>query len=552
MNTKILCLAFPKIHLAAPKENASVLEKLIIEAEHKDVDLLLFPPLTLTGDELGEFYRHPTISQGSKEVLSYLASLSKMPVFIGLPLLIEDRIFSVMAFIEDGAIKGYIPLSSKEKAFSDPLLFPRDLLADTELYKLSIYLDDSFSSPNKKEKIIRTLVKKSEEQDQPLVYMSCPESYSVSGGIHSSSHLLFGKGKVSHRGKWSSELIALELPVKRGAIELQSYPTQKEIKTPTSLPFLFSNKQVYEELLQLQARAYGNKLKRTGASHSLIGVSGGLDSTWALIATLHAHLEMDLPIENIHPIIMPGFGSSEDTMTSALDLLDSLGLEPQIISIDKSVMQHFEDIGHDSNNTNVVYENAQARERTQILMDLANSYNGLVVGTGDMSEIALGWSTYNADQMSMYGLNAGIPKTLIQDLILWYAKKKGGPLEKALMHILDRPISPELLPPDKDGEILQKTEELIGKYEITDFILYYSLQYCSISQIDNLMVEAFGTLTKEERKDHLSRFYKRFINQQFKRTASPDGVKLTEPSLVGFKMASDLSTIDFIKEIQNL
>lgn len=552
MNNTSVCLAFPEIHLAAPDRNAPLLQELIIQAQKKKADLLIFPPLSLTGDGLGEFYRHPTILEGSKKTLSSLSEHAILPTFIGLALQIENRLFSVMALIQEKKIKGFIPIYSKECVFSDPLLFPKNLLPNKELYQLCLYLDDAFSTPDKKEEILGSLAEQSKKENHPLLYMSCSESYSISGGIHSSSFFVFDKGEIVAWDKWSSKLVCLELPLEKGTLEVLSYESGKKNKSFSALPFLSQNFDLYEDLLDHQARAYGYKLKRTGSSHSILGVSGGLDSTWALIAALRAHEIMGFAKEHIHPIILPGFGSTEDTMLSAQDLLDALGLKAQIISIDKAVVQHFEDIGHDPDKKDIVYENAQARERTQILMNLANKYHGLVIGTGDMSEIALGWSTYNGDQMSMYGLNAGLPKTLIQDLILWYARKEGGKLEKALMHILGRPISPELLPPDNKGIVLQKTEELIGKYEITDFILYYSLQYYSLGQIDRLMAKAFRSLTKKERKEHLSRFYKRFINQQFKRTASPHGVKLTEPSLVGFEMASDLSAIDFLKEIENL
>lgn len=553
MNHITICLAFADIQLAAPDKNALAHQELIINALDKKAALLLFPPLSLTGDGLGEFYRQPTILEGSKKALSSLTKLASLPTFIGLPMQLEDRLFSVMALIDQGEIKGYIPLSSKDKAFSDPLLFPKNLYPDKELYKLSIYLDDSFSYPSKNKDVIALFKEESKKTDAPLLYLSCPESYSISGGIHSSSYILWHKEETIATDLWSDELITLEVALEKGSLELFSYkPKKNNNQTFSSTPFLSPNFKGYQELLSHQAKAYGNKLLRTGSSHSIIGISGGLDSTWALIATLQAHRKMNLPLDHIHPIVLPGFGSSEDTMSSALDLLDALALKAEIISIDKAVLQHFEDLGHDPEEKNIVYENAQARERTQILMNLANKYHGLVVGTGDMSEIALGWSTYNGDQMSMYGINAGLPKTLIQDLILWYAKKEGGKLEKALRHILGRPISPELLPPDPKGEILQKTEDLIGKYEIIDFILYYSLQHYPIYQIEKLMAQAFGGVSKKERKEHLARFYKRFINQQFKRTASPHGIKLTHPSLVGFEMASDLNASDFIKEIENL
>lgn len=547
---KKLCLAFPKIHLAAPIHNIPILMSLMEDAHQQHGDLLLFPPLSLTGDGLGELYHYPTLLEAAQRALEHFVHVP-IPMLIGLPMKVENKLFSVMAFIQDGEIKGYIPLSSKDRLFSDPLLFPRELLADPHILHLSIYLDDHFSIPGKESAIRAHLLKASSLKTQPLLYLSCPESFSISGGIHASRYSFFSKEK-SIEGCWSPELVILELPLEEGETQISSFPALKMEKEFSPLPFLDPSKKSYEELLTHQSRAYAYKLQRSGSKHSLIGISGGLDSTWALIAAIHAHDWLGIPRDHIHPIVMPGFGSSEDTMYSSLQLLRAFDLKPEIISINRAVLQHFEDIGHDPQITDLVYENSQARERTQILMDLANKYHGLVIGTGDMSEIALGWSTYNGDQMSMYGLNAGMPKTLIQDLIDWYAHKENGPIKAALLHILARPISPELLPPDPQGKITQKTEDFLGRYEITDFILHSFLWRTSLFEIDRRLEKAFPSLSKADRKEHLLRFFSRFIQQQFKRTASPHGVRLSEPSLIGFDMASDLSPEDFIKEIQCL
>lgn len=542
-----LGIAYPDITLAAPRENLSILEKILDEAENQDVDLLFFPPLTLTGDGLGEMNRHPDLLDGCKEAVETLTK-RPFPYLLGLPIKEEERLFSVMAAIEQGKLLGYIPLTSKEKVFSDPLLFPKANLPYRDLFEISVLLDDGFSTPDQQQEIIQTC----KDHQGLTLYLSCPQSYTTSGGVHSARYLLLEDGDVIAKGQWEEGLVLLDLPVKKGSLKVESYQKIIKERAFSPYPFLSSQPAVYEELLLHQAKAYAYRLKRTYSKHSIIGISGGLDSTWALVAAIHAHREAGLPLENIHAVVLPGFGSSEDTMRSALDLLEALKIKPQIISIEKAVMGHFGDIGHDPENRNVVYENAQARERTQILMNLANAYNGLVIGTGDMSEIALGWSTYNGDQMSMYGINAGIPKTLIQDLILWYARREGGELAKALLHILGRPISPELLPPDKEGEIVQKTEEIIGKYEVIDFILYYTLKFTPIKEIFLLMEKAFPSLSREDIKENLLRFYKRFVTQQFKRTASPHGVKLTEPSLVDFDMASDLNSLTFVKEIESL
>lgn len=527
-------LAFPNIKLGQVQDNKKIIQNLIDQGQ--EAKLIVFPPLSLTGDGLGSLFSYPPLLEENLKEIKNLES--QVPLLIGLALAADEKVFSVMAYMDQGKIQGYFPLKSKEEVFADPLLFPQELLADIELFDLDLYMDDNFRIPN-------------EEINLPAsgsLYISSPQSYSISGGIQTGSYLYKGEEKLS--GDFKEGLVQLELELDRGELKIRSFEKNEDyIDSP--LPFLRKDRD-YERVLDYQARAYGSKLIRTGLSHSLIGVSGGLDSTWALIAAKRAHELMGLPQENIHCIVMPGFGSSEDTMDSALGLLEELDFEPEIISIDAAVMQHFKDLNHDPEVLDLVYENSQARERTQILMDLANKYHGLVIGTGDMSEIALGWSTYNGDQMSMYGINASLPKTLIKDLIYWYALKSHEGLKARLLHILGRPISPELLPPDKDGAIVQKTEEVVGRYEIIDLILYNFLKNKSIKEIDKKLEKHYPQLSKEERKDNLLNFFRRFVYQQFKRTASPDGVRLTDPSLLDFDMAGDLDPGYFIREIEKL
>ncbi|NLY72973.1 MAG: NAD(+) synthase [Tissierellia bacterium] len=531
---KKLYLAFPSIKLASPLENGPIIQKLLDQGQ--DGQLIIFPALSLTGDGLGDLNMQPSILAASLEALNNLST--KVPALIGLPIEIDDRLFSVMAYLEGDRVLGYYPIKSKEAIFCDPQLFPSDKVTDIELFDLSIYLDDEFNTP----------YQSYEFPTSPSLYLGCPESYSISGGIHSSEY--YFSGNVKESARWNQGLVGLEVKLNKGLLKIHSY---KEVISTIEGPYPFLRKsRDYQALLDFQARAYGNKLVRTGLAHSVIGISGGLDSTWALIALKRAHELMDLPLENIHCIVMPGFGSSQDTMDSATNFLKYLGFKGEVISIDTAVLQHFRDLNHDPKVMNLVYENSQARERTQILMDLANKYNGLVVGTGDMSEIALGWSTYNGDQMSMYGINASIPKTLIKDLIFWYASNSEEDLKKSLLHILGRPISPELLPPDEKGAIIQKTEEQVGKYEIVDLILYHFLMKKDLGEIYKNLESFYPQLSPKEIKDNLARFFSRFISQQFKRTASPHGVKLTSPSILDFEMAADLTSSYFLKEIEKL
>lgn len=314
---------------------------------------------------------------------------------------------------------------------------------------------------------------------------------------------------------------------------------------------------LYEDVLHLQAIGLAQRMKRTGIQKSVIGVSGGLDSTWALIVIKKAHELLALPTENIIAITMPGLGTSEKTLRNVSALMNALAIPYKTIDIKEAVYLHFRDIGHDPANTKVVYENAQARERTQILMDIANKDGGLVVGTGDLSEIALGWATYNGDHMSMYSVNCSLPKTLIRDLMKNYADRSSPDLKEALYAVLGTPVSPELLPPDQAGNLTQLTEDIVGDYAVNDFFLYQIVGFgFPPKKIIALAKIAFADrFTEKELIEMLKNFYRRFITQQFKRNASPDGPKVTKISLSSrgdFKMPSDASYTLWTRELEQM
>lgn len=298
------------------------------------------------------------------------------------------------------------------------------------------------------------------------------------------------------------------------------------------MPFVPSNRNDREarceEILNIQSYGLAKRLRHTGCGHAVIGLSGGLDSTLALLVTVRAFDQTGLDRKGIVCVTMPCFGTTTRTYDNAVSLAEELGTTLREIPIRDTVMGHFQDIGHDSEVHDVTYENGQARERTQILMDVANQVNGLVIGTGDMSELALGWATYNGDHMSMYGVNCSVPKTLVRYLVQFYAdtSKKNG-LKEVLYDVLDTPVSPELLPP-KNGEIAQKTEDIVGPYELHDFFLYYLLR-CGFrpAKIFRLAVYAFrGDYDQQTILKWLSTFCHRFFRQQFKRSCLPDGPKV--------------------------
>ena len=302
------------------------------------------------------------------------------------------------------------------------------------------------------------------------------------------------------------------------------------------------------EIYSIQTNALAKRLSDINAKTAVIGISGGLDSTLALLVTAGAMKLMGRPASDIVAVTMPGFGTTDHTYNNALTLMKKLGCDVREISIAASVRQHFADIGHNEQDRDVTYENSQARERTQILMDIANQENGIVVGTGDLSEAALGWCTYNGDHMSMYNVNCGVPKTLLRHVVRWIRDNHSTDQEMAdtLQSILDTPISPELLPPDETGNIAQKTEENVGPYELNDFFLYYTLRYgMSPEKLAFIAERAFtGTFDKDTIDKWLKIFYRRFFTQQFKRNCVPDGPKVGTVGLSprgDWQMPSDAS-----------
>ena len=312
-----------------------------------------------------------------------------------------------------------------------------------------------------------------------------------------------------------------------------------------------------EEILNIQALGLKKRLAHTHAKSAVVGISGGLDSTLALLVTARAFDMLGLSRKGIVAVTMPGFGTTDRTYNNAVAMIKSLGATFKEVSIAKAVMQHFADIDHDASIHDVTYENSQARERTQILMDIANQANGFVIGTGDLSELALGWATYNGDHMSMYAVNASVPKTLVRHLVRHYADTSADEvLAGVLYDVLDTPVSPELLPPE-DGAISQKTEDLVGPYELHDFFLYQMLRMCfPPAKIYRVAKEAFaGRYSNETILKWLRTFYWRFFSQQFKRSCLPDGPKVGSVAVSprgDLRMPSDACVSAWIKEVETL
>ena len=353
-------------------------------------------------------------------------------------------------------------------------------------------------------------------------------------------------------------------PMDSHGYELVSFslePEESELPPVSRTPFVPADgrrqAERYEEILWIQAMGLKKRLEHTGCRYGVVGISGGLDSTLALLVAARAFDQLGLPREDILAVTMPCFGTTDRTYRNACVLAEAVGATLREIPIRESVRSHFRDIGQDEDCHDVTYENAQARERTQVLMDVANQVGGLVIGTGDLSELALGWATYNGDHMSMYGVNGGVPKTLVRHLVRYWADTCGdAAMSQALLDVLDTPVSPELLPPE-EGKISQKTEDLVGPYELHDFFLYYILRFgFSPEKTYRLACKAFGESYRAGEILHwMKNFYRRFFAQQFKRSCLPDGPKVGSVALSprgDWRMPSDASSRIWLEEVEAL
>lgn len=412
------------------------------------------------------------------------------------------------------------------------------------------------------------------------IYASAGDGESTQDVVYSGHNIIAENGKILAESKrFTNEPVYMELDVNRLESERRRMSTFVTEDVYTEIGFSLKLEDVElsryidpapfvpgskadrdmrcDEILMIQAMGLKKRLEHTGCQSAVIGISGGLDSTLALLVTVRAFDLLGMDHSRIAAVTMPGFGTTDRTYDNAVNLIKCLGAEFIEVDIKNAVNVHFTDIGHDSSIHDVTYENGQARERTQILMDLANKKNGMVIGTGDLSELALGWATYNGDHMSMYAVNASVPKTLVRHLVKYYADTCGDELlEKTLLDVLDTPVSPELLPPE-EGEISQKTEDLVGPYELHDFFLYYMLR-CGYEplKIYRLAKIAFeGKYDDEFIMKWLKTFYRRFFAQQFKRSCLPDGPKVGSVAVSprgDLRMPSDACGRIWLDELESI
>lgn len=615
--------------------NVQMIKKQIDEAVNKNIQIISFPELSITGYTCGDLFNQDILIDKSYEGLKDLVDYSKdkmIVIIVGSPIKCENKLYNCAVVINNGKILGIVPktyipnynefyemrwfkssndLKIKEinlfneivpigvdliftSKLDDELKFGVEICEDVwSLYpKSNDYASSgasiifNLSASNEtigKYDFRKELIKmQSIKTISGYVYSSSGINESSTDLLFSGSSLIYENGKLlseNNRFDFNSNLIYSDIDIKRLVNDRRKNTsfisnTDKEYRNIyfttsknnlisrkySKYPFVPSNEDKREErckeIINIQSSALAKRLKHTNIQKCVIGVSGGLDSTLAFLVIKKAFEKLKIDNKNIIAVTMPGFGTTNRTYENALDLIKINNATLKEIDIKKACLVHYSDIDQDINNHDITYENAQARERTKILMDIANKENALVIGTGDLSELALGWCTYNGDHMSMYSVNSSIPKTLVKYLVKYIADtdKKN---KKVLYDILSTPISPELLPADEKGNIKQITEDKIGPYILHDFYLYHFFRYGALpKKIYMLAVNTFeNEYSKEEILKWLKVFIKRFFTQQFKRSCMPDGVKVGSISLSprgDLRMPSDASYNIWIKELEEI
>ncbi len=606
--------AAPQLKVADCRYNVRQMAETAAAAAAEGVRVLIFPELSITGSTCGDLLLHSSLLESAQKALLELAQMCDaldMIIVAGLPLSAAGRLMNCAAVLHRGTVIGvaagegarhYYPadegmttlrISGCDVPVSD--LYACGTMPD---FVLGICVGDGRKAAalcGAGATVIAVMTSDCEQPGKAAIRRSeaeassrelvCGYIRSGAGSGESTTDMVFGGhclvaecGEVLAEGKpFSGRMAAGEIDTGYIAFERRrqgtlcrrtggavSFEMKRKGGTPSrvypQMPFVRAGDERAEQcgaVLDIQAHALKKRLEHIGCDNVCIGVSGGLDSTLALIAACRAFDLTGIGRERITAVSMPCFGTTDRTRGNAERLCLALGVSARVIDISASVLRHFEDIGHAPDVPDVAFENAQARERTQVLMDISNMQRGIVVGTGDLSELALGWSTYNGDHMSMYCVNGGVPKTLIRHVVRYYSDTCGQPeLSEALNDILATPVSPELLPA-KNGEIAQKTEELVGPYALHDFFLFHMVgRGCSPKKLFWLACRAFeGVYPADTVKKWLAVFIKRFFTQQFKRSCMPDGPKIVSPGLSprgDWVMPSDACPTAWLDEVNEL
>ncbi len=571
---------------------------LLEQQEDMGSDLIVFPRMALCPPSSGSLLKNPCIADECEDYLEqlkvYTEKLSAY-VLVGCLKLVDRVPYEVYAVFAQGKLVGYLPCEELPAGCEDVL--PADsifrvndmtfTILPCELDELAMKLPEaamrgaqcvicpSYSPVTAETFSVASACAKTlsaaygiglvlcnggcGDTSSPLLYKGLCEIYEC-GSLMGSADSAFDSPLLSC--DLDSEIIRSQqrFPLKKKsdfALETTNHP-EKLLRNLSKAPYLPANaqkqKRYLDHLFELQVQSLADRMSNTGLNKLVVGVSGGLDSTLALLVCQKALERLELPAQNLIGITMPGFGTTDRTYYNALSLIAALGGENRDISIKASVLQHFEDIRHDPTVKDITYENAQARERTQILFDIANSCRGLVVGTGDMSEAALGWCTFNGDHMASYNVNVCLNKSVIRKMVTHLSHGWNNKVGEVLRDIVDTPVSPELLPPDESGKIAQKTEDILGSYDLHDFFLYYVLKYNMRPQkIYYYACVAFeGVFEAAYIKEKLCLFFRRFITSQFKRSCAPDFAKITELCLADYVFPSDCSPQTLLHQLEKI
>ena len=634
--------AVPVVKVASVSHNVNEICRLAEEAAAKEVSVIVFPELSVTGCSCGDLFYQSHLVREAETGVGAIAefSMGKDTVLVvGAPVPVNGRLYDCAVVIRDGEIMAIVPktcisgvqrrwftsgsgISSESEITyaGQTCAFSQSLLLRLGDARMAVEFGDEISTPLTPSAYhtlagaqvvmnlssCNELVMSDRRRKSTLTDLSarniCAYIYASAGFGESSQDLVYGGAAcIFENGELIAEnerfctcgsLTLADIDIEK--LDLLRRKTDDDTRAivgseydvidlgdacqtdfSTSLcrnieanPFLPAGEEDYRcrEVISLQTAALMTRLNHIGCRSAIIGISGGLDSTLALLVAVMAFDRLGWSRERIIGVTMPGFGTTSRTKNNAWDLMQTLGITCREISIKAACEQHFADINHDASVHDATYENSQARERTQILMDLANKEGGIVIGTGDLSELALGWATYNGDHMSMYGVNADIPKTLVKSLVRWIAENKfteasgERSVKDILMDIVDTPISPELLPATADGKIKQVTEDLVGPYELHDFFLYNFVRLgFTPKKIFFLAQKAFQSSTSISYYDDatiakwLKTFIRRFFNQQFKRSCMPDGPKVGSVGLSprgDWHMPSDAWSTDFLDSLE--
>jgi len=620
------------VRVADCVHNAAETVRVLGEAAGRDIRLLVFPELGLTGYTCADLFLQKTLLDGALDALRTVRDATvglPMLVFVGFPLTVDGKLYNCAAALCDGTILGVVPkthlpnysefyearwftpapgkrrmvdLLEQSVSFGPNQLFEcgtlPELTVGCEICE-DLWAPDppsvaqalagatvivNLSASNEvigKDAYRRELVKnQSARLSCAYVYCSCGEGESTTDLVFSGHHILAEDGSIlAERRDMAPGMAVSELDVDKlvaerrrcntfapggdaevcGSFDLPLEETELT-RFVDPMPFVPSDESARrsrcEDILNMQAAGLKKRVDHARARTCVVGLSGGLDSTLALLVTVRAMDALGRSRKDIYAVTMPCFGTTSRTKDNATKMAECLGVTFLTVPIAAAVEQHFSDIGLPEDDRSVTYENSQARERTQVLMDLANKTGGMVVGTGDLSELALGWATYNGDHMSMYAVNCSVPKTLVRHIVRYAADGADAALRAVLLDILDTPVSPELLPPT-GGEISQKTEDLVGPYELHDFFLYYLVRFgFPPAKIFRLAKYAWqGTYDDGTIRKWLKIFYRRFFQQQFKRSCIPDGPKVGSVTLSprgDWRMPSDACADLWLREAEAL